>query len=446
MGIKELMALGKGKAVAIAGGATVAAVGIAVAVAMQGKGFRSISVEQMAGTVNVTGEKNNGLAYVGQQLYSGDNVSVEEASELTMCMDNDKYVYADANTRFSIQASTPKEDSLIKLYLEEGSELNELKSKLGAGDTYEVDTPNSTMSVRGTTFRVTVYKGADGNTYTLLEVIEGNVECALKTTGGVYTGEKVVFSAGQSALVRGNTDLSEFLVGEENEKVLELNYEVLPEEAVERLKTLLENTSGNIIIGDTELQKSEQEPVEEDVTSSGGNEENTEVEENTEEAVAETETETEEEDIVEEEAVAAPTVAPVHVHTPGAAIMTVAPGCVTPGENVQLCTGCGQVVNRTTIPATGAHSPTWVVYSYPGCTFSGGRQQICSACGTVLANETIPAKGHSYSGGSCTDCGASDPSASAPIAQGCAHNWQHIQGPTSGGSYWICNVCGERRN
>lgn len=57
MGIKELMALGKGKAVAIAGGATVVAVGIAVAVAMQGKGFRSISVEQMAGTVNVTGEK-----------------------------------------------------------------------------------------------------------------------------------------------------------------------------------------------------------------------------------------------------------------------------------------------------------------------------------------------------------------------------------------------------
>nr|MCR4989645.1 hypothetical protein [Lachnospiraceae bacterium] len=137
-----------GKVIAVGGG-TVVAVGIIIAVILQGKGYRSISVQQVTGDVIITGEKNNGQAYVGQRLFSGDDVSVKAASELVMCMDSDKYVYADQNTHFSLQASGAKEDSLIKIYLDAGSELNVLQSKLGPNDTYEVDTPNSTMAVRG---------------------------------------------------------------------------------------------------------------------------------------------------------------------------------------------------------------------------------------------------------------------------------------------------------
>ena len=151
MSIGSFLGTTGGKAVA-AGGGVVIAVGIAAAVLMQGDGYRSISVEQVSGTVSIVGEKNSGQAYVGEHLYSGDDVTVGDASELTMCMDNDKYVYADANTHFSLQASAPDDDSKIKIYLDAGSELNVLQSALGANDTYEVDTPNSTMSVRGTTF------------------------------------------------------------------------------------------------------------------------------------------------------------------------------------------------------------------------------------------------------------------------------------------------------
>ena len=202
MKIGDFLKTTKGKVVTLASGAGVIAVGIAVAVLMQGSGYRSIAVNGFEGTVSVAGNKNNGNVYVGQNLYSGDDVTVASESSLTMCMDGDKYVYADADTHFSLEASSPKEDSRIKINLAEGSELNELKNKLANGESYVVDTPNSTMSVRGTTFRVTVYKGEDGLWYTLLEVINGTVEVALKTEDGTYNGVVEKFGEGQAAMVR----------------------------------------------------------------------------------------------------------------------------------------------------------------------------------------------------------------------------------------------------
>ena len=187
--IKTLLATTKGKIIAgCSAAAVVAIVGVVVAVIVSKSGYRSISVEDVKGTVNVVGEKNNGQAYKGERLYSGDDVSVMEASELTMCMDNDKYVYADENTHFKLESNSNKKTSKIKIVLDKGSELNELTQKLGANDSYDVDTPNSTMSVRGTVFRVTVFKGDDNYIYTLVEVEKGVVLARLKTLSGTYNG------------------------------------------------------------------------------------------------------------------------------------------------------------------------------------------------------------------------------------------------------------------
>ncbi len=255
----------KGKIITI-GGTAVVAVGIAAAVLMQGEGYRSIAVQEVAGNVTVVGEKNNGQAYVGEHLYSGDDVTVGDASELTMCMDNDKYVYADANTHFKLEASDKSEDSRIKIYLDAGSELNELQSKLEAGETYEVDTPNSTMSVRGTSFRVTVYKASDGLIYTLTEITTGEVLVRLKTTDGSYNGVEKLFTPGQSALIRGNSEFSEFvssglldandIENTGDDDALELAYGSLPEDGMERLIALLEG--GNFIESDEETETKEE--------------------------------------------------------------------------------------------------------------------------------------------------------------------------------------------
>ncbi len=210
--MREFIGSTKGKVCLLAVIALIVA-GAVLAVTLNKDDYRSISVEETTGEVTVVGNKSNGNAYVGQHLYSGDDVTVSSSSELTMCMDTDKYMYAEENTHFTLQASAGSEDSKIKIYMDEGSTLHKLESKLGENDIYEVDTPNSTMSVRGTTFRVTVYKEAN-DIYTLTEVTDGEVNVKLKKADGTYSGEEKNVAAGESVLIRSTADESEFVVEE----------------------------------------------------------------------------------------------------------------------------------------------------------------------------------------------------------------------------------------
>ena len=230
--LKKFLKTTKGKVIGIS--AAVAAVTLVAVVAamliINSNKYRSISVADVKGIVNIIGQKNNGQAYKGQRLFDGDDVSVMEDSELTLCLNNDKYVYADENTHFKLEAASSKQGNKLKIVLDKGSELNVLTAKLGDGDTYQVDTPNSTMSVRGTRFRMTVYTGADGYTYTLLEVQSGIVLTQLKTLTGEYNGVEKEFFAGQSALIRGGDDFSEFVLSDENTEVWMLDHASLPSE------------------------------------------------------------------------------------------------------------------------------------------------------------------------------------------------------------------------
>lgn len=428
MKIGDFLKTTKGKVVTLASGAGVIAVGIAVAVLMQGSGYRSIAVNGLEGTVNVTGEKNNGNAYVGQNLYSGDDVTVASASSLTMCMDGDKYVYADADTHFSLEASKPKDDSRIKINLDAGSELNELKNKLADGESYVVDTPNSTMSVRGTTFRVTVYKGEDGLWYTLLEVINGTVEVALKTEDGTYNGVVEKFGEGQAAMVRGNSEFSEFIVGEENEVVLLFDYNMLPEGAVSRVVEILTYLEDNVIVGDVEAQHlgDDEEASGTDAATEAGGDAAAEAEEDAEpEAVEE---DTEEGEGVETGEGAATTAAnaEAHVHTPGEWMIVISPSCGSQGARQQFCTECNALLAAELLPASGNHiRGHWVTTLYGACNYEGTEQEECPNCGAVFGTRSTGYGEHTYSGGKCVVCGQSDPSYVVESAH--VHSWSWVQ-------------------
>ena len=426
MKIGDFLKTTKGKVVTLASGTGVIAVGIAIAVLMQGSGYRSIAVNGFEGTVSVAGNKNNGNVYVGQNLYSGDDVTVASESSLTMCMDGDKYVYADADTHFSLEASSPKEDSRIKINLAEGSELNELKNKLADGESYVVDTPNSTMSVRGTTFRVTVYKGEDGLWYTLLEVIDGTVEVALKTEDGTYNGVVEKFGEGQAAMIRGNSDFSEFIVGEENEVVLIFDYKMLPEGAVSRVVEILTYLEDNVIVGDVEAQH-----MAEDEEASGTNAV-TETEGDTAaevEAEAESEAveETEEETEAGEGAATTAANAEAHVHTPGEWMIVISPSCGSQGARQQFCTECNALLASEFLPATGNHTRGhWVTIGYGACNYEGAEQEECPNCGAVFGTRSTGYGEHTYSGGSCVVCGQADPDyETVSTSTECSHVWKY---------------------
>ena len=199
-------------------GAMVTTAVIVAAVLLTGdKSYRTVAVEEVNGTILVSSNgKETVNAFEGMHLYSGDDVSVQQQSDMTMILDMDKYVYAEEGTHFWLECEGTTDDSRTVIYMDSGSVLNHIKDNLNEGEVYQVDTPNSTMAVRGTVFRITVYRGEDGLVYTLLEVFEGNVQVDLKTEAGAYNGVSEIFGPGESALIRGNSDFSEFVLEEES--------------------------------------------------------------------------------------------------------------------------------------------------------------------------------------------------------------------------------------
>ena len=120
----------KGKIVtAVAGTAVVAAVVVGVLMTKE-ESFRTVAVEELNGTTIVTTEGKEADAYEGMHLYSGDDVKVQQESDMTLVMDMDKYVYAEPGTHFWLECAGSADKSETAIHLEEGSVLNRIKDNL----------------------------------------------------------------------------------------------------------------------------------------------------------------------------------------------------------------------------------------------------------------------------------------------------------------------------
>ncbi len=194
--MKNFLSTVKGKI--IAGAVTLAVIAAAVVViVLLNTGYRTISVDDLTGVTKITAGKSVSEAFKGQNLKSGYDVFVEEASDLTLALDTDKHVYAGEFTSFSLEAAgKPGKDSRTVIRLDEGSVLSEIDEKLAADESYVVESPNATMAVRGTTFTVSVNYDKEGLCHTLVEVEEGTVEVTEKDENGDPTDEIETLEAG----------------------------------------------------------------------------------------------------------------------------------------------------------------------------------------------------------------------------------------------------------
>ena len=199
--MKNFLSSTKGKI--IAGAATLAVIAaVVVTVILLNTGYRSIRVADLTGTSKVTSGLSVADAFKGQNLVSGDKVEVFEKSTLTLALDSDKHVVANELTKFSLEAfGAAGKDSRTIIHLEKGTISNEIDNKLLPSESYVVDSPNASMSVRGTVFSVNVYYDNSGRCHTGVEVKEGAVELTDKDTGKVKT-----LTAGQSANVISRTN------------------------------------------------------------------------------------------------------------------------------------------------------------------------------------------------------------------------------------------------
>ena len=194
--MKNFLSSTKGKI--IAGAVTLALIaGVVVLIILLNTGYRSIRVADLSGTSRVTSMLSVSDAFKGQNLVSGDNVEVLEKSSLTLALDSDKHVVASENTKFIVEAfGAEGKDSRTIIHLEKGTISNEIDNKLLPSESYVVESPNASMSVRGTIFTVNVFFDNKGLCHTSVEVKEGIVELTEKDTEKVKT-----LNAGQSANV-----------------------------------------------------------------------------------------------------------------------------------------------------------------------------------------------------------------------------------------------------
>ncbi|MDD6733923.1 MAG: FecR domain-containing protein [Lachnospiraceae bacterium] len=133
--------------------------GIIAAVSLLNKGdsYRVIKVMETEGYSYVKRENAGELdTYEGMTLQSGDAIHVDSNSSLILMMDDDKVAYVEANTDLVLYATGNERNSKTGIDLLNGAITCEVRKKLNSNSTYEINTPNSTMAVRGTTVRAEV--------------------------------------------------------------------------------------------------------------------------------------------------------------------------------------------------------------------------------------------------------------------------------------------------
>lgn len=233
----------KGKKLGIIIGGAVVLVIIAVVVfIMFGKKedvYRIIKVYDIEGTTTVTKANKGALAaYINMVLESGDYIVVEDG-KLTLKLDEDKYAYVEADSEFELQATGNAENSKTAIILKKGAVTNEIQNKLSDESSYEVNTPNSSMSVRGTVFRINTYIGEDGVQYTRVTVFQGEVDSKLIDGDGSMSDAGKLVPGGKEILIYQDDTNTDYV-----SDIADIDYTTLPPETIETLIQLME--SGNL--------------------------------------------------------------------------------------------------------------------------------------------------------------------------------------------------------
>lgn len=164
----------KGKKIALFVSLGVVLVALAIVLAvMLSSGHRVIKVNSFEG--EVVFERNSAEKDIvqGMNLKSKDSLTTGEDGLIELLVDMDKHILARENTCFEIVSQGNEEKGKLKINLKYGTALIEIENKLNEDSFVEVETPNASLSVRGTTFEVSY---SEENKTTIVEVTEGMVE------------------------------------------------------------------------------------------------------------------------------------------------------------------------------------------------------------------------------------------------------------------------------
>lgn len=217
--------------------------------------YRIIKVYETEGR-NIVTRINIGEidAYENMVLENGDNVSVG-TGRLTLKLDDDKYLYAEANTQFELLASGNSMNSKTTINLIDGSIANELQKKLNDDSYYEINTPNSTMSVRGTIYYVSTYIGEDGIRYTKVTVFDGTVETDLILPDGSKGNSNKLVEKGKEIIIYTDDKAEGGSITDYANDIRDINYDELPASLLDTIRNMKDKEGNTLLIPENVLDE-----------------------------------------------------------------------------------------------------------------------------------------------------------------------------------------------
>jgi hypothetical protein len=161
--------------------------------------YRTIKVYRTEGNAELQRAGDTMKPYENMILENNDFVKTFEDGYLYLQLDSDKFLMAEPTSRFKLIATGDAENSKTRIELEYGAVTIHITNPLSDGSSFEVGTGNSTMAVRGTSFRVST--DGEQDTKTTVEVFEGAVGVQPADANGNTQGEPVSVTEGESALI-----------------------------------------------------------------------------------------------------------------------------------------------------------------------------------------------------------------------------------------------------
>ena len=212
--------------------------------------YRLLKLYEFEGTGLVSREgKGDITPYANMVLESGDKISLETGI-LTIQADEDKFIHLDEHTTIRLVASGTSANSKTQIELLDGGITSDIRNKLSVDSTYEINTPNSAMSVRGTVFYTFIYE-IDGVKYTRVCCFEGEVETRLVYKDGTVSEETVSVLKGKEVIIYEDGTTTDYLYSEPQD----IDYNTLPEEVLEELRDLIDNDGKDLSITSPEITR-----------------------------------------------------------------------------------------------------------------------------------------------------------------------------------------------
>ena len=241
------------KIIATIAGVAVALIAVVVALILflpKNESYRLLKMYEFEGTGVVTRSgKGDITPYANMVLESGDKVSLD-TGVLTIQADDDKFIHLDEHTTIQLIATGTSANSKTSIELIEGGITSDIRNKLSADSTYEVNTPNSAMSVRGTVFYTYVYE-IDGVKYTRTCCFEGEVTSRLVYKNGTYSVEEVPIIKGKEVIIYEDGTTTDYLYDEPQD----IDYTTLPKEVLLDLKDHIDTQGEDLSITSNEITR-----------------------------------------------------------------------------------------------------------------------------------------------------------------------------------------------